>query len=227
VSAVDQKAQRELAERLLAVQRIGQNPKEGYCDALVKMGPTWDHSTRPIFCSFRARPESRFCGSHKHLALIAEPEGGSVSTRQRDGLVVGIPDSERIRGLESVRVKKDKLLKILRANRDEHRAIFEEAITKWHEQAIERLQRMVDQAKKGPEAVEFSLGMPRPDDHTSEYNHVIRMLELSEDDEFILPAHEFAMYVMDEWGWQAAFLTTTSNYSEQASGKFARMNRGE
>lgn len=129
-----------------------------------------------------------------------------------------------IRGLDTVRVTKEDLLKALVDNRKEHRAIFEEAIDAWHKSVEKKLAKMIEQAKKGPDHVELMVGLPRPDDHTKDYDRAVRMIELSQDEEFELTQYDFAQYVMDEWGWQASFLSVSSNYSEQARGKFGRMS---
>ena len=129
-----------------------------------------------------------------------------------------------IRGLDTVRISKDDLLKALEENKAEHRQIFEEAIDKWHEQVKVKLAKMIEQAKLGPDQVELMVGLPRPDDHTKDYTAVIRLVTMSQDDEFELTYRDFQQYVMDEWGWQAAFLSSTQNYSEAARGKFSRMN---
>lgn len=129
-----------------------------------------------------------------------------------------------IRGLDEVRVSKEDLLQALQANKTEHRQIFEESIDVWHKNVQEKLATMVEQAKKGPGFVELNVGLPRPDDHTKDYDRVIRMIEMSKDEEFELDARDFAQYVMDEWGWQAHFLSVSSNYSDRAILKSEHMN---
>ena len=129
-----------------------------------------------------------------------------------------------LRGFDTVRVQKSDLEKIIKKNRSEHREIFEEAIENWHKQVQERLAILVSQAKKGPDAVELHIGLPRPDDHTNDYDRVLKMLELSQDDEFELSQHEFSQFVMDDFGWQGTFLATSSNYSSLAIEKARRIS---
>jgi len=85
-----------------------------------------------------------------------------------------------IRGLDTVRISKDDLLKALEENKAEHRQIFEEAIDKWHEQVKVKLAKMIEQAKLGPDQVELMVGLPRPDDHTKDYTAVIRLVTMSQ-----------------------------------------------
>lgn len=127
----------------------------------------------------------------------------------------------KLRGLDTVRVLKSDLVQIIEDNRKEHRAIFEEAIENWHKRVQERLKEMVEAAKKGPNAVDLVIALPRPEDHTKDYDRAIKMLEMSQDDELELDEHEFATFVMDDWGWQKAFLATSSNYSSQARRKLS------
>lgn len=137
------------------------------------------------------------------------------------GLDSLIDEVTRLRGLDTVRVSKADLLSIIRENRAEHRKIFEEAIDGWHEQVQKKLKEMVAAAKKGPQAVQLHLNLPKPEDHTRDYDRVIKMLELSKDEELELDDREFATYVMDDWGWQGAFLATTASYSSIAASKLS------
>jgi hypothetical protein len=139
-------------------------------------------------------------------------------------LYQGQEEQERLRGLDTVRVKKDDVLSALQANREEHRQIFEEAIKNWKDQVIIRLEEMVEKAKKDINEVVLSVGLVRPQDHTKDYNRAIKMLEMSQDDELELTQSDFAQFVMDDWGWQRDFLTTSSNYSARAISKNEGMN---
>lgn len=127
-----------------------------------------------------------------------------------------------LRGLDTVRVKKEDLVKVITDNRAEHRKIFEEAIEGWHKQVQKRLQELVKKAKEGPDSVDLVIALPRPEDHTKDYDRVLKMLQLSQDDEMELSDHEFRQYVMDDWGWQQSFLTTSSSYSTTAARKLSR-----
>lgn len=115
-------------------------------------------------------------------------------------------------GLDSIRVKRETLLEVLKSNRDSHRATFEEAMEGYRRKSIEILEDHIKRIKDdAPEKIVVSL--PIPDDHTDEYDRVIEMIEWSIDDEFWLSGHEFDQFVRDNWGWKAAFLATASAYS--------------
>lgn len=121
-----------------------------------------------------------------------------------DELEVG----ERLRGFSSVRVSKDNLVERITKNREDHRRIFEEALDGWKKKVTADLEEAVADAKAGKDwRIRFN--NPRPEDHTDDYDTVLTLLKLSEDDMFELNYREFESYVMDKWGWQASFLSNT------------------
>lgn len=117
-----------------------------------------------------------------------------------------------LRGLRTVRVAKDTILDKIKANRDDHRVKFDEAIEGYKQRSLELLQEHIDRIKdNAPERVIISL--PWPEDHSEDYNRVIAQLELSLDKELELTEQEFAMYVLDQWGWKQDFAATYAMYT--------------
>lgn len=125
-------------------------------------------------------------------------------------------EEKALRGLDTVRIGKGELLEIVQGNRDEHRKIFEEALEGWKRKVTQELERAYEDAKAGRDW-RGHVVITRPEDHTAEYDHVIRLLELSLDDELELSARDFSQYVMDRWGWQGAFLATANQYGSTTS----------
>lgn len=123
-------------------------------------------------------------------------------------------------GMEIVKVKKNELMKILLANRDEHRGIFLEALDGYHKAALKALQERVEDAKKNKK-VSLFFALEQPKDQTKEYDRVIKMLEMSVDDEVKLTEQEFANYVMDDWSWMDQFLHSNVGYSARAATKIS------
>jgi hypothetical protein len=113
--------------------------------------------------------------------------------------------------MNSVKVKRDELLKKLKANRQTHTDTFERAVKVFRERMIEELDRMLKDARGG-NAVSGFVSLPRPENHTDDYDRVIAMLEMSVDEVIELPNREFGMYVMDKWGWAESFLSNTTSY---------------
>ena len=130
--------------------------------------------------------------------------------------------TEEFRSLETVRVKRDDLLKRVEANRNEHADIFEKSVTGWQEAVTAALKEAYDAAAAGIE-YQTHFGLQRPENHTSDYDHVIAMLKMSQDDELVLTASQFGQFVMDKWDWQAHFLSVTSGYSDAARDKMRAM----
>jgi hypothetical protein len=117
------------------------------------------------------------------------------------------------RGLSTVLVNRETVLERVKANREDHRAKFEEAIEGYKHRAIELLEEHIDRIRyKGPERVFVSL--PWPEDHTEDYDRIVDQLEFSLDDKLELNEQEFNTYVRDEWGWQKNFAETYSMYTQ-------------
>jgi hypothetical protein len=121
--------------------------------------------------------------------------------------------------LKEIPVKKAELLARLKQNRDDHRVIFEEALEGWHREALAELEARKADLAAGKRRT-ISIRKVVPEDHTSDYNRVIAMIEMSIDDTITLTESDFAQYVMDDWGWQGQFLSNTYG-SSTATGKFS------
>jgi len=115
--------------------------------------------------------------------------------------------------MNEVTVNKAELLEKVKENRSKHRQIFEDAQIKYRELVIEELDLMLKDAKKGRKIKRW-IGLPEPEDHTDDYDRVVRMLEMSVDENVTLRAVEFDNYVMDQWGWNASFAANTVSYTQ-------------
>lgn len=118
--------------------------------------------------------------------------------------------------MDKVKVRKDELLESVRANRDAHQAIYDEAVAGYKELAKAELKKHLRDVDRGAMQV-ISVMLPAPVNHTKDYDRVITMLEMSVDDEIELHEDEFAQYVMDDWRWKQQFLTSNAAYSATAS----------
>jgi hypothetical protein len=140
-------------------------------------------------------------------ALAAERKGPRVI----ETILPGIGYLPRREGLNQVTVKKDELMDALRTNMSEHRDMFEKAQKGFREQVIELLDRRLKDARDGKK-VELFIGLTEPQDHTSDYERAIRMLEMSVDDEITMSARDFEQFVMDNWEWKRNFVETSAMY---------------
>ncbi len=116
--------------------------------------------------------------------------------------------------MEMVTVKTTDLHQELSDNRNRHRRIFEEAQGHYREQAIKELDQMLADAREG-RVIKRMVILPEPEDHTDDYDRVLRMLEMSVHDETELSENDFEMFVMDRWGWERSFDTSTRAYNVQ------------
>lgn len=117
--------------------------------------------------------------------------------------------------MNEIKVKKSELLDVLKTNREAHRKIFLEAADGYRTAAIAELDAMLAEAKAGKK-IRRSVALVEPQDQTSDYDRVIRMLEMSQDDIIELEEHDFMQYVLDDWQWKRQFLHSNSVYSATA-----------
>jgi hypothetical protein len=114
-------------------------------------------------------------------------------------------------GNSVVTVKKADLLAVMRENLSKHRAIFEEALDGYMSEAVRHLEIMLAEAK-ARKRIRRSLELIEPKDQSRDYQRVIRMLEMSVDEEIRITEAEFAQYVLDDWNWKTQFTASVSNY---------------
>lgn len=116
---------------------------------------------------------------------------------------------------EQVTVSKSDILKILKKNRKTHRTIFEEAVEGYKSAAIREIEKRVKQIKDG-KLINIAVALPVPEDHTSEYDRAIKMVEMEVSDTITLHDTEFAELIMDDWHWKKQWVSSNSKYSMTA-----------
>lgn len=114
--------------------------------------------------------------------------------------------------MNEVTVERGSLLEVVRENREAHKELFEEAVKGYRKKVIDELEMMIEEARKGGR-IRRAIQLPEPENHTADYDRVIKMLEMSIHDNVELDAREFNQYVMDDWGWKDAFIATASSYT--------------
>lgn len=113
--------------------------------------------------------------------------------------------------MRTVTVTKKDFLTRVRENRNNHRAVFEEALNGYHQRLTLELERRIRDLKRG-RVINQYIGLPEPEDHTDDYDRVITMADMSINDTVDLNESEFAMYVMDQWEWKHSFAESTEGY---------------
>lgn len=108
-------------------------------------------------------------------------------------------------------VKVSDLQQILQANRAAHREKFLKAQEVYRQHVIEWLEARLDDARNGRK-LERAIRLPEPEEHTEDYDRVLKMLELNQHETIELSESEVATYVMDDWGWKHSFAQNTTSY---------------
>lgn len=111
---------------------------------------------------------------------------------------------------------KGTLIERIVTNRSNHRTTFDEGMAGYAKEVLNRAEEITSRVRAGDSNVYGALWelaqLPRPEDHTKDYDGVIDMLQFSTDTEVVLTHGDFLRYVRDDWPWKAAFAETTSNY---------------
>lgn len=113
--------------------------------------------------------------------------------------------------MKEIKIKRAALLEAVTANRDGHRQLFEKAQVGFRARVIERLDKMLSDAKAGVR-FDLSVSLATPIDQTKDYDRIIRALGMSVDEEITLTEVEFAQYVMDDWAWKQNVVATNNSY---------------
>src|ERR1035437_8357393 len=116
--------------------------------------------------------------------------------------------------MTEVRIDKSKLVDIQKNNRSEHRDIFLAAQKSYRQVVIELLDEQLKLAREGkPFLLARIIQLVAPEDHTKDYDRVLRMLELSLDNIVTLSEPEFTNLVQDIWMWSRSWAASNSAYT--------------
>lgn len=137
------------------------------------------------------------------------------------------------------RVMREELLDALKKNKDTHKKEYDIAIVGWRKLAVvalkmgvkktdEVIRRMESDIKeekpvKQLDVYKLQPKVPRrPEDHTKEYEALIRRLDMSADEHIYITHDDFNCYVLDEWNWKGSHTEMLNNYS--SPGVFTQTN---
>jgi hypothetical protein len=122
--------------------------------------------------------------------------------------------------MEIIKVGRVHLLDTMRKNREAHAEEFALAEKGYWLKMEEGLAKALKEVRKHGEFVNKDLfrSIPyipgsRPENHTHDYDVVIKMLEFSVDDVIELDRAKFQAYVMDNWQWSGTVKATNSFYA--------------
>ncbi len=115
-----------------------------------------------------------------------------------------------------VTVQKDWLLEQLKENRTKHQAEFEEAHGNWILAITQELKDKLALFTEGglrTDAWSPHFENHEPVNYLDEYDQVIGMLEIADDETFSLGTQEYQCWIRDEWHWKRQFVASTSHYN--------------
>jgi len=115
-----------------------------------------------------------------------------------------------------VTCKTSEVLKKVRVNREKHSKIVNEAREGYVEKAKTALAEKMEKLKEG-KIVQLYFSLQVPEDHTKEYDTVIKMLEMHQNETIELTANEVSNFIEDDWGWKDHFLRNNAVYSQTAT----------
>ena len=113
--------------------------------------------------------------------------------------------------MNTVTVNKADLIAKVKANRDEHRGIFEIAVVKYREAVLEQLDARIEEIRAGkPISLRFTL--PAPEDFTDEYDMALEQMNWEVGDKVELDQQTFRELVLNQWRWADRFYANTQSY---------------
>jgi hypothetical protein len=118
--------------------------------------------------------------------------------------------------MHSIKVDKKELLATIKKNRDNHHSVYEEAFEGYRKECIRILEENLKLLKSGKKVV-VAFFEQAPQDHTGEYNMVIRMLEMDVDPIVELDQQQFSNYVDDNWNWKQHWNLSNTKYAASLS----------
>lgn len=113
---------------------------------------------------------------------------------------------------QATTVRKTKILAVLQQNRAKHRRVFEAAVDGYRKEATRRLEENLDALRAG-KLPTVSIHLPLPQDHTRDYDRVIKMIEMDTGETWTMNEQDFARYIEDDWDWKRHFVTMSSVYA--------------
>lgn len=117
--------------------------------------------------------------------------------------------------MQNITVDKADLIAKITANRDEHKALYDEAVIVYRQRAISEIEKVLAEAKRG-DKIRHAFAMPVPEEHTEDFDRALEMLEWDQGDTVELSEYEFQNLVQNEWGWAKNFASNTTSYTAGA-----------
>lgn len=113
--------------------------------------------------------------------------------------------------MKEVRVRTVRLKERIQANREEHSKQHKLAVDGWANEVSFLMLKDLEALRSG-ERRKLAILDPLPEDHTPDYDRVLAMLDMSEDEFQTLEMDVFRQYVLDDWSWKQRWSVSTAKY---------------
>lgn len=116
--------------------------------------------------------------------------------------------------MNSVKMNRKELLKIVKENKVKHTAEFTESVQDYINAVVKLTKANLKLANTNDlEEIAKIRNLPtKPMSYEDHYTRAIRMLELSVEDTIDVEEHIFNQLVLDEWGWKQNFAASAALY---------------
>ncbi|KKK59533.1 hypothetical protein LCGC14_3033420 [marine sediment metagenome] len=111
-----------------------------------------------------------------------------------------------------VKIKRLELLTVIKENHLKHKTIFNEAMKGYANELEKVLSEKLEMVRAGSK-IEKSIRLPEPEDHTGDYERIMKMLDMDVRETIELDERQFAEYVMDDWIWKQEWVANNSAYT--------------
>ena len=115
--------------------------------------------------------------------------------------------------MNSVKMQRDELLKIVRENKEKHILTYQESVEDYKVAVLKIASVNLKMAKTADlSKFDFKKFPSVPVSYEDNYNRAVRMLELSVESVIEIEEHIFNQLVLDEWGWKQQFVAAGALY---------------
>lgn len=115
--------------------------------------------------------------------------------------------------MNKIRVSKEKLLDILRKNRDIHCKESAMLMFEYKTAIKNTLNKLAEKANAGENVnIKELFAHPEPHSYEKDYNDAIGMLELCVDATLEIDKNEYRQFVLDDWNWKSSFAMSKTAY---------------
>jgi len=115
--------------------------------------------------------------------------------------------------MKTVRIKKDELIAVIKANRESHWNDYREAYGKFLKQGKELLAKRHDEFVHCMPSLTLNFSITAPLNYLHQYDRILEMLAMETESTVTLDQTEFRQYVQDDWAWKDSYNSSKIGYA--------------